>query len=326
MNCITCGAPMGSGTLLCEFCGTAQKTISDPADEVKAVIELSQVWAKLGEQDATTKGLAHSVGAGSPQAIAIKTRKFWSTAYMPSTAEGLVAAAEQSAMLITKANFGDAIAPAVNAAMLGRMENCLDMLAIKAPGDPRLAALQAMYAKKKEANTGLKKMGLCFPADTRFLTPSGYREIGTLERGDEVLSIRSTGEVVRELVSRKVSYGNSPILSVEMEGRTLRTTAHHSLRTAEGWKRAGTLREGDTLHCLDDRGIVVEAEVLTLVQHPAEAVFNLHTTGPHTAVVEGVVTHNFTNLRWVRVLWHQLVVDPWAAPGIRAGAPDVTLA
>jgi intein/homing endonuclease len=35
-----------------------------------------------------------------------------------------------------------------------------------------------------------------------------------------------------------------------------------------------------------------------------EPVFNLHTTGPHNFIAEGVLAHNFTKLRWLRTWGH----------------------
>ena len=42
-----------------------------------------------------------------------------------------------------------------------------------------------------------------------------------------------------------------------------------------------------------------------------EPVFNLFTTGPHNFIAEGVLAHNFTELRWLRTWAHRLVVDPF---------------
>ena len=42
-----------------------------------------------------------------------------------------------------------------------------------------------------------------------------------------------------------------------------------------------------------------------------EPVFNLYTTGPHNFIAEGVLAHNFTELRWLRTWAHRLVMDPF---------------
>jgi hypothetical protein len=34
-------------------------------------------------------------------------------------------------------------------------------------------------------------------------------------------------------------------------------------------------------------------------------------TGPHNFIAEGVLAHNFTELRWLRTWVHRLVVDPF---------------
>jgi hypothetical protein len=323
VSCNSCGAPAGAGTLICEFCGMAQQTITDPADEVRAVQELSSAWSRMGRQTAAESGglFSQAYGKANPAAVAGRARNFWTSAYMPSTAEGLFAAAEQAAMMVADIKFGDMMAPTLNPIMLSRMDNCIEMLEIKVPGDPRLAGLTRLYHKKKAENAGIaKQMGFCFPADTRFLTPTGYRAIGELQRGDEVLSIRPDGTLVTQQISRKINYGPSEVLNITVDGRQLRTTVHHSLRTETDWKLAGSLKAGDILQCVDAAGMTKLAAIASVAHEPQEAVFNLHTTGPHTAVAEGVLTHNFNKLRWLRVRWHQWVIDPWVQADV-APAP-----
>jgi len=331
VSCNSCGAPIGAGSLICEFCGTAQETITDPADEVRALEELSAAWSKMGREAAAKSGgmMAGMKLFTLPGMMAPfrRANNFWNSAYVPSTTEGLFAAAEQAAMMVGNVNFIAFKTLHLNAIMLSRMDNCVEMLEIKAPGDPRLAGLTRLYGKKKKENSGLSMtfaQALCFPADTRFLTPTGYRAIRDLQRGDEVLSIQGDGRMVTERVSRKLSYGPSEILSIEVDGRTLRTTVHHSLQTDAGWKLAGAIEAGDILSCVDAHGVSRKAAVRSLTLEPAEAVFNLHTTGPHTAVAEGVVTHNFNKLRWLRVCWHQLAIDPWV--GARAEETELVVA
>jgi hypothetical protein len=73
-----------------------------------------------------------------------------------------------------------------------------------------------------------------------------------------------------------------------------------SFKTDSGWKRASQLQAGDTLLRVDDSGEsrLVRIEAITI--EAPESVFNLHTTGPHNFIAEGVLAHNFTELRWLR--------------------------
>jgi len=268
----------------------------------------------MGQQTASKAGgtlSAMGLGAGNPMAEMNKAKAFWGSAYMPTTAPGLFAAAEQALMMVKKPTMGDMVGTQLNPIMLSRVSNCLDMLEIKSPGDPRLAGLQKLYEKKKKETGGLKKVGICFPADTRFLTPKGRLPVSELERGDEVLSVGSDGQITTERVTKKISYGLCEILHLQLGDRVLKTTAHHSIQTGSGWKKAGQLVPGDRVLCVNEQGQAVTSELLAVETSPAEPVFNLHTTGPHTALAEGVLTHNFNKLRWIRVLWHKLAVDPW---------------
>ena len=141
----------------------------------------------------------------------------------------------------------------------------------------------------------------CFPASAKVLTPRGYRPIASLREGDSVVS----GKMRVETVTKKLSYGASEVFCVMLEGRSapVRTTRHHTFLTKRGWLRADRMRVGDEMigpNAGRVTGFAVQA---------AEPVYNLHTTGDHTFVVEGVVAHNFTELRALRTAWHQLFVD-----------------
>ena len=153
----------------------------------------------------------------------------------------------------------------------------------------------------------------CFPTTTRILTPTGHREIGDIEPGDTVLSTNASGQLVRATVTAKKSYGASPITRIILDGesRDLRTTAHHSFKTDSGWKRASQLQAGDTLLRVDDSGNSQLVRIKAITTEAPEPVFNLYTTGPHNFIAEGVLAHNFTELRWLRTWAHRLVVDPF---------------
>jgi len=141
----------------------------------------------------------------------------------------------------------------------------------------------------------------CFPASAKVLTPRGYRSIASLNVGDSVIS----GKMRVETVTKKLTHSPAEVLCVFIEGRAnpLRTTHHHTLLTKRGWLRADQMRVGDEL-VGPNAGRVARFGV-----QAAEPVYNLHTTGDHTFVVEGVVAHNFTEFRGLRTMWHNLFVD-----------------
>lgn len=151
----------------------------------------------------------------------------------------------------------------------------------------------------------------CFPADTPILTPSGYRPIIDLQRGDRVISVTSSFSRVEERVMRKLAYAPSEVLSLGLEGRCLpvRTTARHTFLTSKGWRQAGLVRPGDEIVAVDPRGGFVDAVVVSTCRQLAEPVFNLHTSGPHSFIADGLVAHNFTHLRQIRTQIHRLLFD-----------------
>ena len=159
----------------------------------------------------------------------------------------------------------------------------------------------------------------CFPGQTRVLTPTGWRAISTIQVAELVLSCSpSSEELVQRAVTAVKRHGTSELLVIntglDREAPLLVTPAHSFLTEAGTWRRAGQLKVGDKLAV---RGHVQEriTEIRSIV--PAgktEAVFNLHTEHDHNFIVEsghsgGLLAHNFSYLRALRVLIHRLFVD-----------------
>lgn len=167
----------------------------------------------------------------------------------------------------------------------------------------------------------------CFPAQTRVLTPTGWRAISTIRVGELVLSCSpSSEELVQRAVTAVKRHGTSELLAIstgmDRETPLLVTPAHSFLTEAGIWRRATQLRVGDKLAV---RGNVKErvTEIRSIV--PAgktEAVFNLHTAHDHNFIVAtghsgGLLAHNFSYLRALRVLMHRMFIDgplPLAQP------------
>lgn len=167
------------------------------------------------------------------------------------------------------------------------------------PAKPKVPKKVELPASPAEA-----PKAACFPASAKVLTPRGYRSIASLEVGDTVVS----GKMRAETVTKKLVHSPTEVFCVGIAGRAepLRTTRHHTFLTKRGWLRADQMRVGDEL-VGPNAGRVVRFGV-----QAAEPVYNLHTTGDHTFVVEGVVAHNFTEFRGLRTAWHQLFVDTLA--------------
>lgn len=149
----------------------------------------------------------------------------------------------------------------------------------------------------------------CFPASTRVLTHSGYRPIADIEKGDLVLTYGPDGSTQLRPVTRKLTHGETSILSVCFEeGPALRTTGFHTVLTARGWLRVDALVVGDSLIQHDGTQRVVQK---LMAESKREPVYNLYTAGEHTFIVEGCVAHNFTVLRTLRTWLHRVFIDPF---------------
>lgn len=179
--------------------------------------------------------------------------------------------------------------------------------------DARVTAFLAQNPESTGPSGGGSSGGSsCFPASALVETPSGPRPIGEIRRGAEVWawSPERRCRVVARVTARRehppqelwrIAFGDG--------GAPLVTTGNHTLLTCLGWQRADRIRPGDRLP--SSGGELGRLVVHSEATGHREPVFNLHTTGPHTFVVEGVVAHNFTVLREIRALWHRLSVDPW---------------
>ena len=319
MDCKGCGAPIDQGCLVCGFCGVAQRVLVDPEEEVQAIKELGMAWSQMGQKAAEkTTSLTDLLTTNHPMLNMGKGRSFWGQAFMPSTVEGLFAAAEQSAMLIGDVTWGDGTTAQLNGILISRMDNCVELLEVKAPQDPRLPGMIKLLNKRKEENKGLKKMGMCFPETAKVWTPAGRQALSCLEPGDSVYAVDNKGRVHAERISRVRQEGLCELLSIQTESHLIRCTPSHTLHSNGQWKTARRLQTGDRLQCVSESGERTDEEVLHIGVEKPEPVYSIWVTGAHTAVIDGVLTHNFSHFRLLRVSWHRFWVDPWIPDPSRA--------
>ena len=312
MDCKACGAPIDHGGLVCGFCGVAQRVLVNPEEEVQAIKELGMAWSRMGQQAAEKTGsLTDLLTTNHPLLNMGKGKSFWGQAFMPSSVEGLFAAAEQSAMLVGDVSWGDSTTAQLNGILISRMDNCIELLEVKAPNDPRLSGMIKLLDKRKEENKGLKKMGMCFPESAKVWTPAGLQAIEHLEPGDPVYALDGNGNRQVERVTRLRCEGWSKLLAFQTETSRIRCTPSHSLQSNGTWACAHNIRVGDRLQCISLSGETTQQVVLSISAEIEEPVYSLWVTGAHTAVVDGVLTHNFSRFRALRVAWHRVWVDPW---------------
>jgi predicted lipid-binding transport protein (Tim44 family) len=123
------------------------------------------------------------------------------------------------------------------------------------------------------------KGGGCFAAGTPILTPHGEVAIETLQPGDVVLTGNGGATSVEATFVTR-----APVLALETDAGTLRTTAEHPLLDADGeFRLAGEFKCGDWLS---------GATVQRCVTGPEQLVFNLRVGPPHTFVAGGFIVHN----------------------------------
>lgn len=144
----------------------------------------------------------------------------------------------------------------------------------------------------------------CFAAKTRVLTASGWSGIATLKRGDRVMSLeRSTGNLVSCQVLKLVRYNATQLWDVRLaSGELLTTTRNHSFLTRRGWTTTKNLQVGEELFFVNRAGRTTFNSIADVKRtERIEPVFNLRTGGKFNFIAEGLVAHNFTHMRSLRM-------------------------
>ena len=163
-----------------------------------------------------------------------------------------------------------------------------------------LQSMQGSGSYKSSSSTG----GGCFVAETRILTPNGWNEIASLKRGDSVMSLdRGTGQLVSCQVLKLLRYSAKQLWDVQLAGgEVLTTTKDHSFLTRRGWTTTKNLRVGEELSFVNRAGQTRLNSIVEITRtERAEPVFNLRTGREFNFIAEGLVAHNFTHLRGLRM-------------------------
>ena len=147
----------------------------------------------------------------------------------------------------------------------------------------------------------------CFPGDAKILTPTGLVRLDTLKAGDLVVSWQ---EAMQRWVDRPIkkvkAHGPKPIVCVHFaDGRSLRVTRNHTIRTVEAWKRIDKLQVGDIVAPVSEDHSEVRVVGVCLTSEVVP-VYNLYCEGEYSFVADGVIAHSFTVLRETRTMLHRL--------------------
>jgi len=126
------------------------RTVSDPIEEAKAVVELGLVWARMGQASAKGNPM-RALLSNHPMMLGQKATTFWSSAFMPTTLEGLLAAGEQALGFIRPdAQLMDAQAMQMNKVIGPRLETIVELCELKGAGDPRVESFKIIARRKLE--------------------------------------------------------------------------------------------------------------------------------------------------------------------------------
>jgi len=147
-------------------------------------------------------------------------------------------------------------------------------------------------------NTQGGNQAACFTADTMIDTPNGDKKISSMKRGDKIFSY-DKGKKTVEYVKNSVVYPPAKVWDfILSNGNKVSATEHHTMLTTKGWKKFGDLIVGKS------KLICPKTGKHLIIKHKTnprrELVYNLHTTGSHNFIANGLVAHNFTFARRFR--------------------------
>jgi len=289
-NCPGCGATNPEGTKVCVYCGSWLVTPKSADEELEMLREMQRI----------SQGLEHE-----------KLNQFWHGAPLMTMPESQLQDVIQSMARLKQGSEAwdlNSYDGELNKITKQRIETLLLSLKMSSDAETlkKVALLESEY-QKRSAKAG------CFPAEARVWTPEGTVPICELGPGDSVLSYHpDTHSLTRQIVTARKQRGFRVLQAIALaNGCTVHTTASHSFLTVDGWRTARSLEVGDPILQVDRTGQTQRVTIQQIQRCVAlTEVYNLHTTGAHSFIVEGLVAHNFTHLRGLRAGLHALVLDP----------------
>jgi len=136
----------------------------------------------------------------------------------------------------------------------------------------------------------------CFTADTKILTPYGYRCIIDITPGELVLSYdTSTQLMVSTRVLKNVKFGKRSIWTIKFKDlpTKIKTTKHHPFLTTKGWVKASKLTNQNRLLQFRDDEIVEVQVAESICTSSNLEVFNLYTSPIKNYCPYGFIAHNY---------------------------------
>jgi hypothetical protein len=148
---------------------------------------------------------------------------------------------------------------------------------------------------------GGNKNGGCFPANTMIHTATGTKPIEAIKPGDQVLAwCPKTETVVPTAVLKLKRHAGlyTVVKTVFEDGQSMTSTPVHSFLTDTGWRRLDRIGVGDRVLSRQGWKIVAKLERL----EKGASVYNLVTDKYFTFVADGMVAHNFTAFKSLKIV------------------------
>lgn len=155
----------------------------------------------------------------------------------------------------------------------------------------------------------------CFAAGTPIRTPDGHKPIELFRPGEYVLAAPEDDPegAVRPRLVEQVFRSESTLVTVEVGGRSIRTTAQHPFWVVgRGWTEAMDLIAGDRLRSHDGRYVVVAGVVNA---REVAAIYNMRVADDHTYFVGAV--------DWEFSVWAHNACFGATSATSQTGEPDI---
>ena len=157
-----------------------------------------------------------------------------------------------------------------------------------------------------------RRSSSCFPYLSPVLTPTGWRAIGDLKIDDLVLSFDiNSSLIIPRPITHKLQYSDAEIWEIKTASQreVVHVTESHSVLCKRGWTKVSDITKGDIVVQVISGKICETADIHIEKTGRKEPVFNIYTSHEHTFIVGTLVVHNFSFLRSVRTLLHELFIS-----------------
>lgn len=139
----------------------------------------------------------------------------------------------------------------------------------------------------------VKTIRACFTGDTLVSTPSGYKKIADMAKGDLVLSFDENRQIIESTVSGAYYSGDQPTIKVMTNaGDSVEGTANHAILTSRGYLRIDQLSVGEIVYIMKNNQPTPTMVSAIWPTGQTKPVYDIEVNDTHTFMADNFLVHN----------------------------------